>query len=323
MKLLIETRDREEQHRLVEVLAQDHRVAVVDGGESVRAACVRVRPDLVLIDADRAPELAGLTPRIAHIALVANCPAAPYVQAFDAGAVDVLRIGAGKEEVLGRIAQLRRARVPMLPSITMRINAVKVWKDLERIVASELGDLLGTSLHPAEAEGEQPLVHTSVIPLTLVSQHLLVKLGIGVDENTRAQLVDVLLGGEDNKEAVLDALREMANTAGGAIRRAALDDGVSFSIGLPSNENLFAADGRRRVWRVSDDNGLALECTVTLSSNHPERVPLTELREGMVLAREVIGDDGLVIASAGTCLTQTTIDQIAALMDPSVEIEAA
>jgi hypothetical protein len=162
-----------------------------------------------------------------------------------------------------------------------------------------------------------------VIPLTLVSDHLLVQLGIGVDERTRDQLVNMLLGGDNSVEAVRDALREMANTAGGAIRRAALADGVSLAIGLPSNENLFGADGKRRTWRICDDNGLVLDCMVVLSPNRSVHVTPSQLREGMVLAREVMGPDDTVIAPAGTRLTQTTIEQIERFAGPHLEIEAA
>jgi len=210
---------------------------------------------------------------------------------------------------------------PSVSRITVRIDRVRVLGDFEQIVAIELGQLLGTTLQTAVGV-TLPLSHTSVIPLTLVSDHIRIQFGLGVDEATREQLCDVLLGGDRTSDATLDALREMANTAGGAICRAALVDGVSFSIGLPSNENLFkAAPGRGREWTITDGKSLFLECMIMMSEDNTRHVCAAELREGMVLTYGIVDTSGATVADQGRMLTRTTIEEIVRALGPTCPVE--
>ena len=206
------------------------------------------------------------------------------------------------------------------PTMTMRIGRVRIFSEVESIVAQELGELLGASLHQSKG-GLRSLSHTGTISLTLAADHLQMQLGIGVDEHTRQQLTEALLGGDTTIEAILDVLREMANTAGGAIRRAALDDGMSFAMGLPSNENVFASEKRRRGFAITDANGLYLECVVTVSANVPTSVRASDLREGMVIMRDVVDEDGTVVVAAGSSLTETTAERVSSVLGSSCNVE--
>lgn len=208
-----------------------------------------------------------------------------------------------------------------LPSVTTRIGRVRIFSEVESIVAKELGELLGAALHQSKTTTSKSLSHTSVISLTLAAQHLQMQLGIGVDEQTHNHLSELLLGGDTTLEAICDALREMANTAGGAIRRAALDDGMSFAMGLPSNENVFASEQRRRGFAITDANGLYLECVVTVTTNAPTRLEVSELREGMVIMSDVVDESGVVVVSAGSSLTETTAARICTVLGPGSQVE--
>jgi hypothetical protein len=208
-----------------------------------------------------------------------------------------------------------------VPTMTMRIGRIRIFTEVETIVAKELGELLGASLHHSKTNSARSLSHTSVISLTLAADHLQLQLGIGVDEHTREHLTEMLLGGDATLEAICDALREMANTAGGAIRRAALDDGMSFAMGLPSNENVFASEKRRRGFAITDANGLYFECVVTFSANMPMRVSVSDLREGMVIMSEVVDETGAVIVAAGSSLTQTSAERISAVLGCGTLVE--
>jgi hypothetical protein len=201
-----------------------------------------------------------------------------------------------------------------LPTMTMRIGRVRIFSEVENIVANELGELLGTSLHQSKKPTAHDLTHTSVISLTLAADHLQIQLGIGVDEPTREHLAEVLLGGDSTVEAICDALREMANTAGGAIRRAAMDDGMCFAMGLPTNDNVFASEKRRRGFAITDANGLYLECVVTVSANRAKRIDVSELREGMVIATDICDETGAIVVAAGSSLTATTAEHIGTLL---------
>ncbi len=200
-----------------------------------------------------------------------------------------------------------------VPTVTMRIGRVRIFSEVESIVAQELSELLGASLHQSCCE-TRSLAHTSVIALTLATDHLQVQLGIGIDEPTANHLTETLLGGDASIEAILDALREMANIAGGAIRRAALDDGMSFAMGLPSNENVFASEKRRRGFKITDANGLYIECVVTVSANIPTSIRASELREGMIIMRDIVDETGDVVVASGSSLTETSARRVAALI---------
>ncbi|HEY4056534.1 MAG TPA: hypothetical protein VGM39_07985 [Kofleriaceae bacterium] len=93
---------------------------------------------------------------------------------------------------------------------------------------------------PAPVTSPTAIVATGAIPLTLVAERLIVRVGLGVDAATRTRIQTDLLGNDASAPALADAMREMANIAGGAIRRSAFESGLTFTRGLPSNETLFA-----------------------------------------------------------------------------------
>jgi hypothetical protein len=279
------------------------------------------RPDIALLDAGAIGTTCARCPELRVIACVPPFASrSDFASAFAAGAIDVIREGAHQEEVLGRIANATSVRHTPVPSVTMRLRSVKAWNDLEGIIARELGELLGTSLRCAEGVTRR-LVHTSAIPLTSVPGQVSLQLGLGIDARTGGQLSERMLGGDVSGAAMQDALREMCNTAGGAIRRAALDEGLSFSVGLPNDENPFGAGSRRRVFTITDDNGVHLECTVNVSANLPIYVAASDLSEGMVLARDVVDANGDIVHHSGTVLTLTTAASIASLVGEQTSIE--
>lgn len=206
-------------------------------------------------------------------------------------------------------------------SMTMRIGRVRIFSEVEAIVASELGELLGAPLHHSPKPAPRTLLNTSAIALTLATDHLQIELGIGVDERTRDHLSDVLLGGDSTVEAISDALREMANTAGGAIRRAALDDGMCFAMGLPTNDNVFGSEKRRRGFAITDANGLYLECVVTVSANRSKRIDVADLCEGMVIATDILDESGNILVASGGSLTATTAERIRAVLARGSQVE--
>lgn len=207
----------------------------------------------------------------------------------------------------------------VLALLARRPPQLKAWSDIETIVARELGELLGTALHCTPGE-TRDLVHTSSIPLT--SNLVSLQVGLGIDQHTGGQLGERILGGDHSQDAMRDALREMANMAGGAIRRAALDDGMSFAVGLPSNENPFGVP-RCRAFTIGDGQGFQLECMIAVSTNVTTHVPAGQLEEGMVLAQNILGNDGDVVHHRGTLLTRTTAASIAGLLGAHATVEVS
>ncbi|HEY4058046.1 MAG TPA: hypothetical protein VGM39_15635 [Kofleriaceae bacterium] len=190
-----------------------------------------------------------------------------------------------------------------MPTVTKRIKFVGVWDEIEAVVADELGALLGTNFVPVTHDCEQP-TYTSVISLTFTNDRLMIQLGIGIDERGRSHLQQILLGGDGSDEVLRDALREMANTAGGAISRKGLQEGRDIALGLPSNDNEFTeASGKRRAWHMTNGEGLRIECVASARKSDPYLVPASALVEGMVVVAVLNDAKGKMLAAPGTRVT--------------------
>jgi hypothetical protein len=318
-KVLVALRNHSESSRFAESLREVHdlHVIIADPSHAVSEQ-LAARPDVAILDDDAVRDACIAMPELRAVALVpGGARREAYAEAFEAGAVDVLRPSADADEIAGRVANASASKTR--PG-TAPIRRAKAWHDLEAIIARELGELLGTTLRAASAASRQ-LVHTSAIPLTSVTQRMSLNFGLGIDERTNGQLRDLLLGGDPSTDAMQDALREMCNTAGGAIRRAALDDGMSLSVGLPSDKNSFGSTSESRIFTITDGKGVQIECAVQITTNAPARVGAQDLCEGMVLACDIKDVSGGVVHPRGTVLTATTISSIAELMGNATTID--
>jgi len=84
------------------------------------------------------------------------------------------------------------------------------------------------------------------MPLTLASEQTEVRLTVAIDATAIPRLAALCLGdAAAPEESVRDVLREFANTAGGAFVRAASQEGVSLTHGLPVDVKAEAFSLRR------------------------------------------------------------------------------
>lgn len=326
MKVLTAISDAKERKRIAAYLvASNHEVVEAATAAAVGAMIEGV--DIAFVDMGLVGRMRAHPQRIYVIAVVsATAPSSDYWTAYTAGADDVMRITAPKDEIVGRGAALARIRSWASPprSVNQRLASLPVWKQVEQIVGSELGALVGESftMEPAESS---VVVQASTIPLTLAAEQIQIRIGLGVDGASIDALQAGLLGGDTSPEAVADAMRELANTAGGALKRAALDSGTEFTIGLPSNANILVHDTKpeHRAWMLRAESGLSFLCVAIASLSTPKLVPVRELREGMVLSRDVRNAMGVLIAPAGTNLTRTTVDQLGRLLAATASLEVS
>ncbi|MGE0398441.1 MAG: hypothetical protein AB7T06_17175 [Kofleriaceae bacterium] len=324
MKVLAAISDAKERKRIAAVLvAANHEV--VEAATATAAANMYDGFDIAFVDVGQVGRARACPHRVYVIAVVSpSCPSSDYWAAYNAGADDVMRVTAPKDEVVGRAGALARIRTWACPqrTVTQRLATLPMWKDIDQIVAAELGELIGEPF-AADAETCAAVVHASSIPLTLTAEQIQIRIGLGIDEATASSLQSTLLGGDTSGEAIADAMRELANTAGGAIKRMALDGGVEFSIGLPSNTNILVLDDqpRHRAWTLRSASGVSFVCVAIATSSAPRVVPARELREGMVLARDVRNAMGVLIAPAGTNITRTTVEQLSRLLGETASLE--
>jgi DNA-binding response OmpR family regulator len=339
VKVLLAQGDAATRHRLAHWLTSaNHTVLEAD---NVTAACALLSrgAEVVIADwhlsgggASFVKYLRTLGLRIRHYLIVTIAkPAETEMTAiFNAGADDVaIMPSLTRPELLGRVDGLKRARAwaAILDGAAKTVefgplfdlNKVRAWRELDAIVAGELAELFGTELrtHPAPPCA---VAFSGTISLSLAVENVELQLGIGIERDMTGAFATALLDGDESEAALDDALRELANVAGGALKRAAGNDAASVTIGLPTNANLASASNARS-WTATTSAGLRLRITAVAWPCKGRSVRRVELREGMVLASDVRNPAGILLVAAGTYLTSTTVDGLGRTLDANAMIE--
>ena len=136
----------------------------------------------------------------------------------------------------------------------------------------------------------------------------------------RPGLAARLLGAPAGPELMGDMIAELTNVAAGAVKRAAYGAGKVFSLGLPRVQPA----GRpplERHWRLEGEGGIVLHGVAAARSTRPEVVLCSDLREGMVVTRNVLGDNGVLLAARGTCLSERSVQRLRTMLGDRYTIE--
>jgi DNA-binding response OmpR family regulator len=257
-------------------------------------------------------------------------------QVVASGAHDFLRRPVQDAELIERInaptRHLRWAHAIAKPAAfdffaEVDVTRLQAWKNLGSLVAEDLAQLAARALTvsegwpdrlPGEGRG-------AFIVMSLAGEQLEVRVSVAVDATALHWLRTALLGDPAASiEAVDDALRELANTAGGAFKRAALLENLTFTTGLPRTEPKVCVLGGHAGWTLSLDGGdgcLTLGAEIRKISN--QRISASSLSEGMVLVHDVRNDGGILLVSAGSRLTGTSAAQLRRLLGPRFFLDVA
>ncbi len=256
-----------------------------------------------------------------------------------AGAHDFLRRPVSDFELVERVKAparlLRWARSIVKPTAfleegrVVNVGRLAVWKNMGSIVAGELGQLVGEPLQaspgwPKRFSGRD--LRGATIPMSLASEQVELRISILVDEATLAWLGGALLGDQNAGDAAMnDVLRELANTAAGAVKRAALPENVTLTTGIPFSDHTSRESGEGiRCWCVTCARTNAeLAIVGEIRGRENQRIPASSLREGMVLAHDLRSESGALLVTAGSRLTSTTATRLAQMLGPRFVIEVA
>ncbi len=118
---------------------------------------------------------------------------------------------------------------------------LRAWRHLGELIVEDLGTMIGHTLTLIEGDPEdlKPQGQVATIPLFVVADNLELRVSLIAEPKTLTWLRANLFGNPNiGDEATADALREMANTTGGCLKRAALAEGVAMAAGLPFNAGL-------------------------------------------------------------------------------------
>ncbi|HEY1549889.1 MAG TPA: hypothetical protein VGG28_18800 [Kofleriaceae bacterium] len=254
--------------------------------------------------------------------------------ALAAGCHDVVRTPCSDEELVARVEVLERLRgwqgAKPATLAKPRAEDARAWTFLGDVVADDLEVMVGKPLRVMRGTGTVAAVRSASIPMVFARDHIELAISVAADAAACRWLGENLLGdAAAAPEALDDVLREIANTAGGAAKRAMLPEGVVLSIGIPvagdaRAAQTLAANPTARTWRIFLDDDVSIVLVGEVRARPNQRIPARKLIEGMVLVTDVRNAAGVLLLPGGTRLTSTTAEKLGRLLDSVVvEVSAA
>ena len=169
----------------------------------------------------------------------------------------------------------------------------------------------------------------SSITLTDVENELKLELTFLTKPETARSLAIMFTGDESivDDDIVKDVLLELANSGMGAIAAAFLSEDFRFAASTPKAsparplEKLVENVEAKRILTFRFETAV-LHVVIAVRSQARIKVRAAFLREGMVVASDILNEGGLLLVRAGTRLTETSASRISRLM-PEVEVELA
>jgi CheY-like chemotaxis protein len=346
MRVLLLNDRRGERDAMVRALPQDtYQVEAVADEQSALAAICRQAPQVVVFSvpakggADLARRLRGVenTSESYLLAVVEATPINKEISSLiSAGVHDFMRRPFADTELVERVNAperlLRWSRSVSKPcafdfSDALDVSSLRAWRILGQLVAEDLGQMAGQQFTvspgwPAHLDAE---AISASIPMSLAGDQLELRLSVVADPPALGRLREVLLGDANaNDAATRDAIRELANTAGGAFKRAALSENVTLTTGLPIDDSSRRFPGNHNCWRLAMAGGTGTLAVVgEIRSRANERISAAKLTEGMVVAYDVRNEGGVLLVPAGARLTSTSATRLASLLGARIFIDVA
>lgn len=303
------------------------------------AALDRERPDVVvaawgpttatLVTQLRAREAAD---RSYVLVVLDGQPPTDIPRIYASGADDFCRRPLSREELLGRLEAPQRIRAWARPATAVdwsgggSFQKLRAWRELGALVADDLAQLVGP-LDVTSVASFGAGAQVATIPLSLAQDETEVRVTAAIEARFLPAFGELLLGDPNApQDALADMLRELANTAGGAVKRAALAEHVTVTTGLPvsTTGGAAAANDNTCCWVATLRGGEARIAVIGEVLSKANRVVSAgELREGMVLAHDLRNHLGALVLPAGTRLTTTAVDRLVGLMGHRFKVEVA
>ena len=346
MRVILLNDQPTEREAMVRALPQEsHQVEAVGDEGSALAAIARKAPQVIIfsVPAKGGPDLARRLRGVENAAdayllavLDGTPPAKELSSLISAGVHDFMRRPFSNVELLERVKAperlLRWSRSLSKPgafdfSGALDVASLRAWRNLGRLVADDLAEMATclvtvTQGYPAHLGVEAPC---ATIAMSLASDQLELRLSLVADPAAAAWIRQTLLRDPEAPDSAMhDALRELANTAGGALKRAALAETIILSTGIPRDESAARFPGKHDCWSLDLSPGSGcLGLVGEIRKHHNERISAEQLSEGMVLAHDIRSEGGVLIVAAGSRLTATSANRLAAMLGPRYFLEVA
>jgi CheY-like chemotaxis protein len=208
------------------------------------------------------------------------------------------------------------------------LSRTSVWKNIATLVAEDLGAMVGQVHEPVSGWPKTFAkdLRGATIAMSLASDQIELRVSVMADRPTLKWLAESLLGDASSSDAALDdVLRELANTAGGAVKRAALPENITLTTGIPTNVSTVRNEGEGvQSWTFPLDGGKTrLAIIGEIRKHENQRVSASSLREGMVLAHDLRTESGALLVAAGARLTSTSAQRLVQVLGPRFFVEVA
>ena len=199
-------------------------------------------------------------------------------------------------------------------------------------VASNFAEVAGTFLmvpFTSSAPGTQsPTPHIAAgIRLASAKHQAEIRIALATDKASAGALAEGLFGAE-SPDLMADMFQELANMWMGDLKAAFNEREIEFTGGLPVSLTREKYDGyltgslRSEEYLLSSD-GSKVIVRVGVCSKRNTNVKVAALREGMVIAKDVCNDSGILMISAGTRLSERTVDRLHSLLPMDQKIVVA
>lgn len=202
-----------------------------------------------------------------------------------------------------------------------RLACSAAWRDAAATVQLGLCQTLALPVTLKPTRTTTPF-YRSYIELTSPEYQLEWRIELGAEQHAACALAMHMMG-TDEQAAVLDLMNELANVFMGTIKTSLGDEADHFVSGLPSSEPPMPDNDIAR-YHVCFELEV-LRCTLTVDLRITPIlntvVPLPELREGMVVAKDVYGPRGNLLVESGTRLSEHSVKRVVKSLSVTAKIE--
>lgn len=199
------------------------------------------------------------------------------------------------------------------------LDAVLAEPENLDLLTREVGATLGIQLERNDVELEAVTLAAEILVSDPIRERSWrVRIGTGLEG--QACLSSLVLGGLDDRSALTDCVRELANALGGAMKRIAHAEGHTLALGLPTDCAGELLQGPGVQWTAQGD-GLTLRLAVQPEASATQVLQAGALRAGMVLRNEVRTPTGVLLVAAGMALTESTSERLIRMFGANTEFE--
>ncbi len=343
LRIVLINNRREERDNLVRLLTQRDFEVEAFGDEAAGLAAISRSPPQIIVfgaaaegtpDFVRRMKVADHSGQAYFITLYdGSVPSKELPTILAAGVHDFMRRPLLESEFVervkapGRVIRWAQAlNKPATLDFSAMVDArnLRAWRNLGELIVEDLGTMIGQTLTlndgmPNDFQGNGQV---ATVAMFVVADNLELRVSIVAEPKTLAWLRSNVLGSPTiGDEATADALREMANTVSGCLKRAALAEGVSIAAGLPVNGSLPAvgADVRARTLELHGDCRFVL--LGEMLPRESQRMRAAALLDGMLLTQDVRAESGVLLMPAGSRLTETTVNKLVQLIGPHTPVD--